>query len=59
MTFAAILYVLFALLSAGGLFLIVDHFRTRALAVVYALAVLLLFAALGVAMLVMLQISGL
>ena len=56
MTFAAILYVLFALLSAGGMFLVVDHFRGRGLAVAYALAVLILFAALGVGLVVLFQV---
>ena len=58
MTFASILYVLFALLSAGGMFWVVDHFRTRQLAVVYALIVLLLFAALGVALVVLFRAAG-
>ena len=57
MTFSAILYVLFALLSASGMFLVVDHFRGRGLAVAYALAVLILFAALGVVFALMLQAS--
>ena len=59
MTFPAILYVLFALLSAGGMFLVVDHFRGRGLAMAYALAVLILFAALGVALALLVQTSGL
>lgn len=59
MTFAAVLYVLFALVSAAGLFLVVDHFRGRGLAIGFAVAVLAFFAALGVALLLAIRASGL
>jgi drug/metabolite transporter superfamily protein YnfA len=59
MAFAILLYVVFTLLSITGTFLVVDHFRTRRLAVVLTLVVLALYAGLAAALVELFRGSGL
>lgn len=50
MALERILYVVFALLSVVGIWLIADHFGSRRLAVVLSLATALFFVALALAL---------
>lgn len=55
---ALLLYFLFAMVTVVGTFLIADQLHSRRLAVILALAVLVLFVALFVAILALLRGAG-
>jgi hypothetical protein len=58
MVLAVVLFVAFALLSAAGTFLVVDRFRSRRLAVVLTVVVLVGFIALAALLAAMFHAAG-
>jgi drug/metabolite transporter superfamily protein YnfA len=58
MILAVVLFVTFALLTAAGTFLVVDRFRSRRLAVVLTVGVLICFVALAALLAAMFRAAG-